>query len=399
MGTQLLLSYDFPPMGGGIARWMGELARRYPAGSLVVCTGQYRDGSTVDQQFPNRVIRLALSSSRLRTLRGVLLWSQRAENTARAISAEFIWCGNLKPASYPAKWIQRRQGTPYGIMLHGGDLLILQDQVQRSLLKRRTAQALLGSASVLVTNSRWTGELCRSVLEHLGIEASPEQVRTVPLGADPEVFRPGVDPAEVRDRYGLDRRRWLLSVARLTRHKGIDTALRVLAALGQDYPDLAYAVVGSGEGLRELETLAHQLRVNDRVRFLTDVPDRDLPGLYNCAEIYLGLSRLMDQRVEGFGISLVEAGACGVPVIAGRTGGIPEAVRENETGLLVNPEQPEEVSGALRSLLENPVRAKTMGLAGRRAVETYYNWNRVAADVARIGHELGQSIRPEVACR
>jgi phosphatidylinositol alpha-1,6-mannosyltransferase len=158
-------------------------------------------------------------------------------------------------------------------------------------------------------------------------------------------------------------------------------------------------VVGSGEGLRELEALAHQLRVNDRVRFLTDVPDRDLPGLYNCAEIYLGLSRLMDQRVEGFGISLVEAGACGVPVIAGRTGGIPEAVREKETGLLVNPEQPEEVSGALRSLLENPVRAKTMGLAGRRAVETYYNWNRVAADVARIGHELGQSIRPEVACR
>ena len=100
----------------------------------------------------------------------------------------------------------------------------------------------------------------------------------------------------------------------------------------------------------------------DRVRFLTDVPDRDLPALYNTAEIYLGVSRLMEQRVEGFGISLAEASACGVPVVAGRSGGIPEAVRDGETGLLVDAERPEAVAEALG----RPARRRGAARAARR---------------------------------
>jgi phosphatidyl-myo-inositol dimannoside synthase len=399
MGTQLLLSYDFPPIGGGIARWMGELAKRYPPGSLVVSTGRHPGSHEVDQQSPNPIDRVPIHSSRLRTLPGLLVWSRRVERLARLLGAEFMWCGNIKPASYPAKWTRRRLGTPYGILLHGGDLLILRHQAQRSGLKRRTARALLESASVLVTNSLWTRDLCRTVLDELEIDVDASRVQTVPLGADPEVFRPGLNQSETRARYGLDGRRWLLSVARLTQHKGIDTGLRVIARLRQEYPDLGYAVVGSGNELSNLENLARALGVADRVRFLTDVPDRDLPGLYNCAEVYLGLSRLMEQRVEGFGISLVEAAACGIPVVAGRTGGIPEAVREGETGLLVDAEQPDEICGALRTLLDDRGLAARLGEGGRRAVETYYNWDRAAADIGRIGHELGRSIRSEGACQ
>jgi phosphatidyl-myo-inositol dimannoside synthase len=396
MRPQLLLSYDFPPMRGGIARWMGELAKRYPPGSLVVCTGRYPDSKAADDQYPNPVERLPIPSDRLRTLPGLLLWSRRVEKLARVLGAEFIWCGNIKPAAYPAKWTMGRLRTPYGILLHGGDLLILRRQVRRSLLKRRTARALLQSASVLVTNSAWTRDLCRDVLEELKIEAVPERVQTVPLGADPVHFRPEREQSVVRARYGLTGRRWLLSVARLTRHKGIDTGIRVLAMLRDHSPDLGYAVVGTGDELTRLESLARDLGIADRVRFLADVPDRDLPAVYNTAEIYLGLSRLMPDRVEGFGISLLEAAACAIPVVAGRTGGIPDAVREGKTGLLVNPDSIDEVGYAIRSLLDDPERAATMGRAGRRAVETYYNWDRVTADLAGIGHELGTKVRVEV---
>lgn len=399
MGLQLLLCYDFPPMGGGIARWLGEMARRYPPGSLVVSTGQHPGSMAVDQQIPNVVDRLPLPSSRLRTLQGTLRWSRRAVALASELSVEFIWCGNLKPASYPARWAKVRTGVPYGIFLHGGDLLILRRQIQRSLLKRRTARALFRSASVLINNSSWTASLCGAVLEELGIGAGGPESQTVPLGADPEMFRPGLDQTEVRRRYGLDGRRWLLSVARLTRHKGIDTGIQALAQLVKDYPDLAYAVIGSGDERPALEKMAGTLGVKNRVRFLSDVPDSDLPALYNCAEVYLGLSRIMDQRVEGFGISLVEASACGLPVLAGQTGGIPDAVRQGQTGLLVDAEQPAQVITALRRLLDDRALAVRLGMAGRHAVETYYNWNRVAADIARIGHELSQSIRSEVACR
>jgi len=218
-------------------------------------------------------------------------------------------------------------------------------------------------------------------------------VRVVPLGADHRFFRPGIDGREVRARYGLGEGRWLLSVARLTRHKGIDTALHALARLGARYPDLRYAVVGTGEDQEALEAEARELGVADRVRFLNEVPDRDLPALYNSAEIYLGVSRLLEHRVEGFGISLAEASACGIPVIAGRSGGIPEAVRDGETGLLVDAERPEAVVEAVRRLLDDPALRARLGAAGRRVVETHFNWDRVAADLARIGRELGAAAK------
>jgi phosphatidylinositol alpha-1,6-mannosyltransferase len=398
MAPQLLLTYDFPPIGGGIARWMAELAKRYPPGSLVVSTGQHPDAAAVDATFPNRIDRLPLAARRLRSLQGLLFWSRRAAVLTRQGGVEFIWCGNMKPASYPAKWTMERLGTPFGVLLHGGDLLILQHQVHQSLLKRRTARALLASATVLVANSRWTRDCCLTLLSELEIEPGERQVQVVPLGADHVFFRPGVDVAAARQRYGLGEGRWLLSVARLARHKGIDTALKALSLLADRYPDLRYAVVGSGEELGSLEEEARQLGVADRVRFLTDVPDRDLPAIYNCAEVYLGVSRLMEQRVEGFGISIAEASACGIPVIAGRSGGIPEAVRDGETGLLVDAERAEAVSDALRVLLDDPALRARLGAAGRRAVEMYYNWDRVAGDLARIGHEFaGPVVREAVS--
>jgi phosphatidylinositol alpha-1,6-mannosyltransferase len=387
MRTHLLLTYDFPPIGGGIARWMAELAKRYPAGSLVVSTGSHPEASDVDATFPNRIDRLPVAPRRLRTIQGLMLWARRTAMLARSTDAEFIWCGNIKPAAYPAKWTRERLGTPFGVILHGGDVLILQHQIHQSAIKRRTARGLLGSAAILVANSEWTRERCLTLLSELELDPSPERVRVVPLGADRDFFRPGLDTRDVRVRYGLDDGRWLLSVARLTRHKGIDTVLRALARLQDRNPDVRYAVVGEGEYQPALEALATELGLGDRVRFLAAVPDRDLPALYNCAEIYLGVSRLLEQRVEGFGISLCEASACGVPIIAGRSGGIPEAVRDGETGILVDAESAEAVANALGGMLQDVALRKRMGSAGRRAVEKYYNWDRVIADLVAIGHE------------
>ena len=369
---------------------MGELAGRYPAGSLVISTGRELGSGSVDAKFPNPVDRLPVPSRRLRTLQGVLRWSIHAATLVKTYGVEFVWCGNLKPAAYAARWVKARSAIPYGILVHGGDLLILQRQARNAGLKRQVARALLGQASVIVANSNWTRDLCRGVLEQLEIPPTAAMVRTVPLGSDPVLFRPGPDQTDARSRYGLSAQsRLLLTVARLTRHKGIDIGIRVVALLRASYPDLAYAVVGSGSERVWLEALARQLGVADRVHFLGPIPDQELPALYQVAEIYLGLSRQMPDRVEGFGISLLEAAASALPAVASRTGGIPDAVHDGETGLLVDPDRVEEVCRTVRILLDNPERAREMGRAGRRAVETYYNWDRVAADLSRIGRELG----------
>jgi phosphatidylinositol alpha-1,6-mannosyltransferase len=206
----------------------------------------------------------------------------------------------------------------------------------------------------------------------------------VPLGTDPRRYRPGIDTDEVRRRYRLEDGRWLLTVAKLAPNSGVDLALRALALLRPEFPDLRHALVGTGPQHRELEEMARQLGVGDRVRFLTDVPDEDLPALYNVAVMYVGPSRQAGLDVEGFALALLEASASALPVVAARTGGGADAVREDETGVLVDFESPDAVAAAIRALLGHPERAKALGAAGRRAVETFFNWDRVVTDLRAL---------------
>jgi phosphatidylinositol alpha-1,6-mannosyltransferase len=387
-GPHLMLTYDFPPMDGGIARMMGEIARRYPPSSLVVSTGAQPNSTAADATIGHPVRRTTVPSRRLRTLQGLVSWTRAAESLARSTRPEFVWCGNFKPAGYPARWVNRVHGTPYGIVLYGTELLLLQHRLSRFGLKRGVARSLLGAAAVFVAISRWTRDLCVEVLSELGLEEMAPVVRVVPLGTDPSAFRPGLNTDTVRSRYGLGQGRWLLTVARLAAHKGIDTGLRVLAALQAEFPDLRYAIVGSGVQRRQLEALAKELAVEDRVRFLGHVPEADLPALYNCAEVYLGLSRTVALMAEGFGIALTEASACGVPLVGGFGGGIPDAVRDGETGILVDSNLPEPATEAVRLLLRNRDLGRRLGDNGRRAAEQHYTWDRVAAEFHRIGSEF-----------
>jgi phosphatidylinositol alpha-1,6-mannosyltransferase len=362
---------------------MGELALRYPPGSLVVSTGAYPGSAASDERFPQPIDRVGIRATRLRTVHGLALWTWRASALARASRPGFVWCGELKPAGYPARWLHARRGIPYGVILHGTELLLLAEKSRRSPFKRRTAGSLLGHAAVAVANSRWTGDLARSVLEGLGRPDLPVEV--VPLGTTPTHFRPGVDAAAVRARYGLDGGGpWLLTVARLEWHKGIDTVIRALPAVRAAHPGARYAVAGVGDRRSHFERLVAELGLGDAVHFLGAVPDAELPALYNAADLYVGASRRHELLVEGFGISFVEASACGLAVVGGRSGGVPDAVREGETGILVDPDDPGAVAAGVNELLSNHERRRRLGAAGRRAAESYYNWDRVANDLIAI---------------
>jgi phosphatidylinositol alpha-1,6-mannosyltransferase len=388
MKPHLLLTYDFPPMGGGIARFMSELARHYPSGELVVSTGQAEGADEVDARLANRVERVPVKAERLRTLTGRLVWARHAAMLARATGAEFSWAGQLKPCSYPAKWVSERLGVPYGVIAHGHDFLLLRHQAHRSRLKRLRTVGLLRSAACVVACSEWTADLVRSVMQELEVPGADERVRVVHLGTDIGFFRPGVETDAVRAKYHLGPGRWLITVARVVPHKGADTVMRALHQLGPDYADVHYAVVGSGKALADMRAIAKELGLTARVKFLTNVPDADLPALYNAATAYVGMSRMAGLDVEGFGISFCEASACGLPVIAGRSGGIPNVVADGETGLLVPPEQPEAAAAAIRLVLDDPALAARLGGAGRAHTERYFHWQRVVADLRTVAGEF-----------
>jgi len=388
LSTTLLLALNFPPFGGGIARMMGEVALRYPAHSLVVSTGNWAGSAATDPSFPQTIDRVPIGTKRLRTLNGLCLWTWRAASLVRRTRPGFVWCDEIKPAGYPAAWLHARRGLPFGVIAHGADLLLLEAKIRRSAFKRWTARRIFSRCSVVVANSGWTADLARSLLTSLGYHALAADVHTVPLGTTPSRFHAGVDAGPVRRKYGLDGGPWLLTVARLDFHKGIDTVIRALPAIRAAFPSARYAVAGVGSRRGALEALASELGLADAVRLLGFVPDDDLPSLYNAADLFVLASRRYDLLVEGFGIAIVEASASGLPVIASRSGGIPEAIREGETGLLVDPDDPAAVTAAALRLLGDDGLRRRMGAAGRAAVETHYNWDRVAADLIRIDQEF-----------
>jgi phosphatidylinositol alpha-1,6-mannosyltransferase len=392
LGTTLLLAFNFPPLGGGIARWMGELALRYPPRSLIVSTGRHQGSEASDPRFPQQIDHVGIRATRLRTLNGLALWTARAGTLVRRTRPGFGWCAELKPAGYPARWLRARYGLPYGVIVHGTELLLLEAKMRRSRLRWWTARQLLGGAAVVVANSRWTADLARSVLGGLGRPALAPPVRVVPLGTTPSHFRPGIDPRPVRAKYGLDGGPWLLTVSRLDTHKGIDTVIRALPTVRAAFPTARYAVAGVGSRRPEFEGLVAAAGLGDAVRFLGFVADADLPALYNAADLYVGASRRYDLLAEGFGISLVEASACGLAVVAGDSGGVADAVRDGETGMLVDPDDPAAVAAGITRLLGDAGLRHRMGGAGRRAVETHYNWDRVARDLIAIDREFRRPV-------
>ena len=168
-------------------------------------------------------------------------------------------------------------------------------------------------------------------------------------GIDTSLFRPTTpDPDIVR----TDGTPLLLWVGRLQPWKGVDVALRALREIPQAY----LMIVGDGETRADLERLAQELGLAERVRFLGALPRERLPSIYAAADLLLATSFAS----ETFGIGLVEAQACGLPVVASRFGGFPEVIDEGRTGLLVPPRDPAALAAAVRSLLNDPVRRQAL---------------------------------------
>jgi phosphatidylinositol alpha-1,6-mannosyltransferase len=169
-----------------------------------------------------------------------------------------------------------------------------------------------------------------------------------------------------------------------------------VAALGDEFPGLRYLLVGTGADEQRLRYLARELGVEGRVIFAGALGDDEIAEGYATATVYVGLSRLdRGINVEGFGISFVEAGASGVPSVAGDSGGVRSAVRDGETGLIVPPTDVQAVAAALATLLRVRPRREAMGRAARAAVESHYNWDRVARETLSFVHEVVERRRKE----
>jgi phosphatidyl-myo-inositol dimannoside synthase len=386
----LFVTQDYGPDLGGMARRHVELCRRFGDGedtSMSVSTVASRGAAAFDTHESYRIFRQPFPFERANRFANQLRWAHWL-TSRRAPGFDVLHCGNIRPVGYAVRWVHGKQRTPYLVYVNGGDLLRERRKARQSPIKRRTAQWILGQAAGIVATSRWVADLTTEVLREVGV-AAPPPVAALDLGTDPAHFNPSRDTGALRRRWGVGDAPLILTVARLVPHKGQDMGIRALAALAHDFPDLRYIMVGEGHEEARLRELARELGVSDKVGFVGAMRDDELPEAYASSTIYLGASRVDKEiNVEGFGISFLEAGASGVPSVAGDSGGVRSAVRDGETGIVVPPTDVDAIADALRSLLLDPDRRKQMGRAARHAVETHYNWDRVAQDTREFTYRV-----------
>jgi len=386
----LFVTQDYAPDLGGMARRHVELCRRFGDGdatTMSVSTVAARDVGEFDERESYNIYRQPFPFERAKLFSNQLRWASWL-TSSRSPDFDVLHCGNIRPVGYAVRWANRQLRTPYLLYVYGGDLLKERKKAESSALKRRTARSILGHASGIVAISKWTAELASDVMKQVGID-TPPPVAALDLGTDPVRFNPSCGTGALRRRWGVGDAPVILTVARLVPHKGQDMGIRAVATLRRDFPGLRYIMVGEGPDEERLRALAKELGVSDSVGFVGAMRDDELPEAYATSTIYLGASRVDKEiNVEGFGISFVEAAASGIPSVAGDSGGVRSAVRDGETGIVVPPTDSDAVADAIRSLLLNPDRRNQMGAAGRRAVETHYNWDRVARDTREFTYRV-----------
>jgi len=379
-----------------MARRHVELCRRFGDGAgttMEVATVATGDGGAFDagERYPIR--RQPFSVDKANRFGNQLRWGAWLTGHCRG-RIDVIHCGNIRPTGYAVTWPHIRLGIPYLLYVYGGDLLREKRKAGESGIKRGGTRRIMGSAAGIVAISAWSANLANEVMESVGIGTLPP-IGAFDLGTDPDTFHPSRDGRVLRERWGIGDAPLLITVARLVPHKGQDETIRAVASLAGEFPDLHYVMVGEGHDEERLKGLARELGVAEKIIFAGHLSESELPEAYATSTLYVGLSRIdREINAEGFGISFVEAGASGVPSVAGDSGGVRSAVRDGETGIVVPPLDRAAVVAAIASLLRDDARRQAMGRAARLAVETHYNWDRVASETRDFANALTRGRGP-----
>jgi phosphatidylinositol alpha-1,6-mannosyltransferase len=333
-----------------------------------------------DKDLPYQITRIAVPTS---TFASYPVFARALRTMLQHQQPDAIFCPTWLPDGAAARSAIGSAAIPYFVAAHGMEVfdnfLNIRNSI-RTVLTRKLKRAVFQEARKVFPVSNYTR---RAVLAEAGVAESAAV--TVNNGVNPGIFKK-VPGADLRARYKPGAEKILLTVTRLYPYKGVDRMLEVLPAIIRAVPGTRYLVAGTGPDQDRLRELSIRLGLQEHVSFLGAVPLAKIIELYNAADLFVLLSREALPDVEGFGLVFLEAAACGLPSVGGRSGGIPDAIQEGESGWLVDPCNPQEIAATIIGLLERPERLqrasefclatapqKTWGRAGDRILDAMFD--------------------------
>ncbi|MGW2949225.1 glycosyltransferase family 4 protein [Streptomyces eurythermus] len=379
MRKTLIVTNDFPPRPGGIQAFLHNMALRLDPGRLVVYASTWKRGregaeatAAFDAEQPFTVVR-----DRTTMLLPTPAATRRAAGLLREHGCASVWFGAAAPLGLMAPALRKAGAERLVATTHGHEAGWAQLPAARQLLRR------IGESTDTLT---YLGEYTRSRIATALTPRAASRMVQLPPGVDEKTFHPGSGGDAVRARLGLTDRPVVVCVSRLVPRKGQDTLIQAMPRILAAEPDTVLLIVGGGPYERDLRRLARETGVAGSVRFTGAVPWAELPAHYGAGDVFAMPCRTRrgGLDVEGLGIVYLEASATGLPVVAGDSGGAPDAVLDGETGWVVRGGEPAEAADRIVTLLRDPGLRRRMGERGRLWVEEKWRWDLLAENLKEL---------------
>jgi len=371
----LCITNDFGPRAGGIETFVIGLIERLPFGSVIVYTSAQESSAPYDlkwlQDFGVEVVR---DKSKILLPTPGVAYCVNALVRERKISTVFF--GAAAPLGLLSKGLRRAGVKEIVALTHGHEVWwskVFPFTLAMKIISRQ------------VNTLTYLGEFTRNAISKSVTKVAAQSMVKIAPGIDTDHFSPQ-DARELRNELGLSEKKVIVSVGRLVHRKGQDVLIEAMPAIIKDVPDAHLLMIGEGPYRGYLENRVKALGIQESVTFIGRIQYVDLPMYLCVGDLFVmpSRSRLAGLEVEGLGIVYLEASACGLPVIAGDSGGAPDAVLEGQTGLVVDGTQKSEVALAVVELLLDPERSQAMGIRGREWIIQEWRWEIWAARFAEI---------------
>ncbi|MEI7561000.1 MAG: glycosyltransferase family 4 protein [Actinomycetes bacterium] len=360
----LLVTNDLGPRAGGIESFVLGLLERVEPNSVVILTSKQKNSDPFDRELLKKYGAVVI-----RDRSKILLPTPRVTRKAKRIMKEYqaktIWFGAAAPLAFMAKRLRNAGGKNIVALTHGHEVWWAKLPVFRSAIAKISRD---------VDTLTYLGDFTKNAM--LPVIADSSKLVKIAPGIDVKHFSPSEIDLKLIEKYRLQNRRVIVSVGRLVHRKGQDKLIEAMPEILKKYPDAVLLLVGQGPIKSMLDKLIRHHGLENHVIFTGRIQFADLPKYIQLGEIFAMPSRdrFFGLEVEGLGIVYLEASACGVPVIVGKSGGAPDAVIENKTGLTVDGTSSKEIAEAVCKLLSDTKLAKQMGDEGRKWVVENWRW-------------------------
>ncbi|MFH1583394.1 MAG: glycosyltransferase family 4 protein [Candidatus Falkowbacteria bacterium] len=355
----LLFTLEYPPFHGGVANYYGNLVKYWPKSDEISVLNN-NDGRLINNKLP------------------LLKWLPAYFALAAKIKQkkiEHVLVGHILPLGTVALICSWFCKIKYSVILHGLDL----SSAIKKTRKKWLAEKILKNAEKIICINSYVADLTKQFFP-----ASANKIAIVNPGVENRITHNAQLATQIRNKYQLNDKIVLLSVGRLVKRKGFDKVIEALPETLRQASNLVYVILGNGAEFKNYELSIANYELKNKALIINNASDPERNSWYNLCDIFIMTSRNIDGDFEGFGIVYLEANLAGKPVIAGKAGGVEDAVINGLNSLLVDPEDTNQITSAIIKLAQNPELRKKLGEQGRERAIKEFNWPKQANKIYNL---------------